>query len=373
MDLVLDCETTTHNKGNPYDSRNELVSIHAYYDDTKESYRASEIQSVREVVSKASQVIAFNSKFDFAWLRKCGLLIEVPLWDVQLAHFILRYQSVPFPSLNDVLEYYGLPPKLDVVEKEYWAKGTQTTEIPWDVLCEYGEADVEKTYQCFLKQQEEFRQDPQLYKVFKLSCKDTFVLLDMEWNGLKYNSEKCAEKSRELQKDIDKAIHDLSAVYPGVPINFDSPDHVSAYLYGGIVKEEIREVVGLYKTGNKIGQPRYRIKEVEHQLPRLFEPLKDSELKKENMFSTDEDTLHKLKGRNKWIIDKLLELSKMMKLNGTYYKGLNKVNSEMCWEKDYLHPTYNQCRVQTGRLSSSKPNGQNLSGDILEIFESRYD
>ena len=373
MELVLDVETTTFNKGNPYDSRNSLVSVHAHHEGTSKSYRPSEMESVAEVVRQATEVIFFNAKFDLTWLRRTGLRIDdVPLWDVQLAHFILRYQSVPFPSLDDVLTFYGLPLKFDKV-KELWGKGVQTDQIDWDILCEYGEGDVEKTYQCYLRQKEEFKNSPQLYKVFKLTCKDTYVLQEMEWNGLKYNSEGCAKKSEELQGAIDQIIADLSAIYPGVHINFGSNDQLSAFLYGGVIKEEVRTHIGFYKTGQKVGQPRYSVGETEHSLPRLFEPLRGSEMAKENVFSTDESTLRKLKGKNKWIVDKLLELAKLDKLNNTYYKGLNKINSDMYWEKDTLHPQYNQCRVQTGRLSSSKPNSQNMSSDILDIFESRYD
>ncbi len=372
MELVLDVETTTHNKGNPYDSRNKLVSIHAHNDG--ESWSAEPTDDlVQGVIEDASLIIMFNAKFDIAWLRKHGIDVSrKPLWDVQLAHFMLRYQTVPFPSLDDVLTYYGLPPKLSVVETEYWDKGIQTDQIPWNILCEYGEADAEKTYQCYLRQVEEFKNDPQLYKVFRLACKDTYVLQEMEWNGLKYNEEKCIEKSKELQQSINKLLSDLGAIYPDVPINFDSNDQLSAFLYGGTIKEERREVIGFYKTGQKIGQPRYKVIEVEYPLPRLFTPLKGSEMAKEGVYSTAEDTLLKLKGKHKWITEHLLSLAKLSKLKQTYYDGLPKINQEMHWEPGILHPTYNQCRVPTGRLSSSKPNGQNLSGNALEIFETRY-
>ena len=372
MELVLDVETTTYNKGNPYDSRNKLVSIHAYYEGTKKSYRPCEVESVRELTSSAKALILFNSKFDLTWLRNIGLKIDdIPLWDVQLAYFMLRYQTTPFPSLDDVLTYYGLPLKFDKV-KELWNQGVQTDEIDWDLLCEYGEGDVEKTYQCYLHQKEEFKNEPQMYKTFKIACKDSYVLADMEWNGLRYNAEKCAAKSKELQGEIDKLVADLAAVYPGVPINFGSPSQLSAYLYGGTIKEEVRTHIGFYKTGAKVGQPRYSVGEIEHALPRLFEPICGSGMAKPGVFSTAEDTLKKLKGKNKWILEHLLHLAKLSKLNETYYEGLPRVNRDNHWEEGVLHPQYNQCRVQTGRLSSSNPNGQNLSGDVLEIFETRY-
>jgi DNA polymerase I-like protein with 3'-5' exonuclease and polymerase domains len=315
----------------------------------------------------------FNAKFDIAWLRKAGIDFKGKrLWDVQLAHFYLTFQKARFPSLNEVLEYYGLPPKLDVVETQYWDKGIQTDEIPWEVLCEYGEADVAKTYQCFLRQCEDFKKYPKLYTLFKLGCQDLWVLQEMEWNGLKYDKEKCVEKSKELQVSIQQLASKLATVYPSIPINFNSPNQLSAFLYGGTINEEAKVIDGFYgPKAAKAGQPKYKTVNIEHVLPQIFAPGAKTD---SGGYSTDEATLKKLKktAKNKWIIETLLQLAKLEKLNGTYYEGIDKINGSMCWPESYLHGQYNQCIAQTGRLSSSKPNLQNLSGDALEIFTTRY-
>ncbi len=364
-------ETTTHNKGNPHDSRNKLVSIHSYHADKTKSYRPSD-SSVQKAIDEASLLIGFNWKFDCTWLRKGGFSVNKPVWDVQLAHFMLRNQLVPFPSLDSVLEWYGFPLKLDVVKTQYWDRGIQTDQVPWDILCEYGEGDCERTWWCYLKQKEEFAQKPQMYKLFKLACMDLYTLAEMEWNGLKYNGEKCREKSLVLQEEIASITKTLSAVYADVPVNFGSNDQLSAFLYGGVVKEEGKELVGQFKTGTRAGQPKYRNTIIEHNLPRLFEPIRGSQMSKEGVYSTDESTLRTLRGKHKWIVEKLLHLAKLQKLDSTYYRGLNKVNEEMHWKEGMLYSSYNQCRAVSGRLSSSKPNSQNMSGDILEVFESRY-
>ena len=92
---------------------------------------------------------------------------------------------------------------------------------------------------------------------------------------------------------------------------------------------------------------------------------------KEGMFATDEGTLRKLKGK-KGVIQDILELSKLEKLNGTYYKGLVKLRKEMNWEENILHGQFNQTTAQTGRLSSSRPNLQNFSSELQDIFISEY-
>jgi hypothetical protein len=146
---------------------------------------------------------------------------------------------------------------------------------------------------------------------------------------------------------------------------------LSAFLYGGTVREESKEHIGFFKTGVKVGQPKFKNIEIEHHLPRLYTPIKGSEMQKEGNFSTDEGTLRKLKGK-KGVIEKILELSKMEKLNGTYYRGLTKLRQEQGWDKGVLHGQFNQTTAISGRLSSSKPNLQNFATELQDIFISRY-
>jgi len=155
--------------------------------------------------------------------------------------------------------------------------------------------------------------------------------------------------------------------------NWNSNDHISAFLYGGIVYEEAKEHDGFYKTGLKKGQIKYKNVKIPHHFPRMVSPLPKSEMGKENVFSTAEGTLKKLKGPfAKKYVPLIQQLSKVDKLIGTYYEGLPALNKEMDWEQGMLFPSYNMCVTQTGRLSSSKPNGQNLAGDVSDIIVSRY-
>ena len=72
--------------------------------------------------------------------------------------------------------------------------------------------------------------------------------------------------------------------------------------------------------------------------------------------STSADKLEKLKGKHE-IIDHILAFRKWAKLYNTYAEGLKKYIRE----DDRIHTTYNQAATQTGRLSSSEPNLQNIS------------
>jgi len=160
----------------------------------------------------------------------------------------------------------------------------------------------------------------------------------------------------------------LGRVYPNIPINFNSPDQLSAFLYGGTITELTKEDAGFYKTGEKKGLPKFRNVVVGHELPRLFAPLRGTELQKEGVWKTSEDVLLKLKGKYKPLVADLLRLSKLDKLNGTYYKGIPKLIESMHWADNKVHGQLNQCIAVSGRLSSSKPNTQNFASELQDIF-----
>ena len=197
----------------------------------------------------------------------------------------------------------------------------------------------------------------------------------MEWNGLKYDHDLLEKRAEEIREQIQELTGRLHAVYPDVPINFNSGDHLSAFLYGGTIKEEVRILDGFYKTGLKAGQAKSRKEEVVHDLPQLVKPLRGSELKKEGFYATNSDTLLKLKGnrKTKEIIEIIKKRTRLDSLLTKTYEGLKKANETQMWEKGILHGQYNQCVAQTGRLSSSNPNLQNLDAAANDLFVSRFD
>jgi DNA polymerase-1 len=315
-------------------------------------------------------VIGFNFKFDYHWLRKVGLRLEdARLWDVQAAEFVLEHQRNSYPSLEDTAIKYGLGHKIDVIKRDYWAKGVDTDKIPWDVLKPYAVQDALLTLQAYEAQLPYLTQAQM--KLLGLMNADLHVLAEMEKNGITYDEELCKSRGDELDAKIAELRGKLDSFYPDIPINWGSPDQLSAFLYGGVIKQTVKDHIGFFKSGAKVGQPRYQNREIEHQLPRLYQPLKGTELAKEGMYSTSEDTLLKLKGKQ-GPLKMLLELSKLEKLNGTYYRGLPKLNAEMHWPDGYLHGNFNQCTAQTGRLSSNRPNLQNMASDMQDVFISRF-
>ena len=371
--LVIDVETTIYAKGNPFSRRNALCYVGTYRQGGDLLVGNTTILPVvrREIVS-SSLLVGFNAKFDLHWLRRSGIDLhpDARVWDCQLAHFLLTSQAKPYPSLDGVCEYYGIPGKDPTIERDYWSKGIDTPDIPPKVMLYYLTQDLKCTMGVYERQLEDFKKQSQLYKLFQIQCQDLLVLQEMEWNGLVIDLDKAHQEAQRIRNKTKQIELELHSVYPSVPINFDSGDHLSCFLYGGTIKINRREVVGTYKTGGKIGEPRYRIVTDAYELPRIFTPLDGSALKKEGYWSTDESLLRQLKGP-KQLVSLLLERSRFTKLLD-YYEGYPELIAKKDWPENELHGQLNQCVAITGRLSASQPNQQNVEKDVKEIFITRY-
>lgn len=378
--IICDIECTVSNKGNCFDQTNHLVVVGIRDVDTKEVflfyYPTKEDLAQIQFILSNSLFIAHNAKFDLHWVRKIGIDIStIRVWCTQLAEFILEDMKNPYPSLDQAAEKYGLGKKIDVVKLEYWDKGIDTPDISRDILSEYLRQDLSLTEQVYLKQKEQFEGDARKkYNLFKLQCLDLLTLQEMEWNGLYFNTEKARAKADEIQNELDELKTRFVELVGNAPINISSNDHISCVLYGGVVSIDDRIPVGVFKTGAKIGEVRYKLIEKKYEFPRLVEPLKGSETAKEGFWKVNEDVLRQLKPNKqvKKILDLLDRHSKLDKLKNTYLIGWSNLIDMMGWETDMIHGNLNQCVAGTGRLSSTKPNLQNADGATKLFMESRF-
>lgn len=370
---TFDVETTTFEKGNPFSRRNKLVLAGLKrYQDTPYLYSNWDM-FVKDFVNH-KHLVGFNIKFDLHWARRVGCVInDISVWDCQYADFILHNQTQPYRSLNDCLIEAGIPTKVDKV-KQFWEQGIDTTEIPEYILSEYLIGDLEKTEQLFLHQYPLIKQRG-LFPLMKLHMRDLLCLQEMEWNGIRYDAEASLKHAEVIDKEKDKYVAEINDIVGNAVFNLGSNDHLSVLLYGGILYEERRIPIGTFKTGKKIGQTRYKIEKVGHEFPRRYEPLEKTEVKKGGYWQVNEDVLRKLKPLNKKdkeLIPKILEVSRLSKLSSTYLKGWPEFIVKKDWPKDEIHGSLNQCVAVTGRLSSTQPNQQNCDPLTKTFIYSRY-
>lgn len=141
----------------------------------------------------------------------------------------------------------------------------------------------------------------------------TEVLYEMEETGITCSKETLGQLSAEMKEKMDR-LQDSIYAEAGGPFNINSPKQLAEVLF------------------DKLGLPGGKKR------------------------STSADVLEKLNGFHP-IIGELLEYRKLSKIYGTYAEGLQRF---ICSDGK-IHTLYNQCATQTGRLSSSDPNLQNIS------------
>lgn len=411
--LVLDVETTILNNGDPFDPRNKLCYVGlqdktgpTLYDiEYGDNPYGSKLAEINSRINKAEVIIGFNLKFDLHWIKRYihdVNFTRCDLWDAQLVEFILSAQRLRFPSLNKVCDFYGLGSKLDVVATEYWENGIDTTHVPRHLLEDYLATDLRLTEQLWRKQQELLiSQRTQVRNLIWLHNEDVKVLEEMEFNGMKVNLPAIKEEQQRVTEEmklVDAELLTLSGVPSEVPLNLSSTQQLSAIIYGGYINyPSTRTKLTQLKDGTI---KETSVKAISYiKLPGFAIPIKNSETEvtkklssleliqqqekaKETFkampyrkYSVDEAHLKMIHPRTKngrAFIDLVLKRAYLEQTLSTY---LNKIPEMMAgheWQDDLIHGQFNQCVAKTGRLSSSKPNLQNLDTNLHHLFITRY-
>lgn len=132
--------------------------------------------------------------------------------------------------------------------------------------------------------------------------------------------------------------------YKGIPIDVEELERTEKYLDGKLhsITERIYEFAG----------KEFNLNSWQQKAEVLYE---DLEIPIPGRLSTDKDALEKIKDYHP-IIPLMQEYNKLNKLQGTYTKGMK----EKLDEENKLHTNFNVHGTETGRLSSSGPNLQNI-------------
>lgn len=378
--IPVDLETTIIHKGHPFDPNNYVCYVGVAdkaWDLIDGEPVGPKLKEIQEEIDKADVLSFVNAKFDLHHLRNLGIKFEHKrIWDCSLVDFMLEGQTTPYPSMNKMAEKYELPLKPDIKEV-YWANGICTSQIPKEEIISYlKEHDLPTTDKIYHIQKEKVSQRGAVFeRLVSLSNQDLLVLAEMEYNGFYFDEAACLEMAEIKSKEIDVLRMEMYDYHNIPEFNTESGDHLSCLIYGGTITISRKEVVGIFKTGDRKGEDKSGWVDYSFTLPRQFTPLPKTELKKEGYYATGEDVLKQLKCKDKAgkrLLDVILSLAKLEKIVGTYYKGLPKLREEMNWTKNILHGNLNQVTARTGRLSSTKPNLQNIAGELKTIFNTRF-
>lgn len=278
------------------------------------------VEKFRAVFESSSNVkVAQNLKYDMLVLKNYGIDVKGPYFDTMVAHHLLYPgQKSNMDFMAETYLNYSPVSIETLIGKKGKGQGNMRN-VPVEQVKDYAAEDADVTLQLMLKFEKELQDSPvkQLFETIEMPLIE--VLANMEFEGVKLDDKALHEFAGELREtiiELEKKITEMA----GVTFNIASPKQVGEVLFDHLKIDEKAK-----KT--KSGQ-----------------------------YSTNEETLQKLKDKHP-IIPEILEYRGLMKLLNTYVEALPKLINT---STNRLHTSYNQAIVVTGRLSSTNPNLQNI-------------
>ncbi len=263
--------------------------------------------------------VGHNLKYDVTLLKWRGIEVHGKLFDTMLAH------SMKEPEMKHGLDYlaklymgYRPIPTSDLIGKK-GEEQRNMRDVPLEIVAEYACEDADVTLQVskLIKPDIESRGVAEV--CYEVECPLIPVLVEMEHEGIRLDSEALEKFSKQLEQDIE-GLQEKIFVSAGREFNISSPKQLGIVLY-----EELKLVEKPKKTAT--GQ-----------------------------YSTRESELLRLAPKHEIVAD-VLDYRNACKLKSVYVDQLpNAVNPET----GKLHTHYSQTWTATGRMQSNNPNLQTI-------------
>ena len=270
----------------------------------------------------------------------------------------------------------------DNAMKEYWEAGIQTEDIPREELLDYLKGDVRNTKAVF-EYQLNIVQQMDLFSLVWVQMEARMATLEMQLNGTYINMEILDELAtkRKIEQfnavlTVKNSIMEIQG-YSGdsfllEALNAGSPYQLSCALFGGTCTFSKRETMldenGLiirFKSGARKGEVRRQVVKVDYTFNQIADAVVYSTpTKTVGVYKTGDEVLKKIIDECKnpdavKLAKDIIALREINKDVSTYYEGY----STLVWPHDScIHPSYQHCSTDTGRLSCSKPNLQQVTG-----------
>ncbi len=247
-------------------------------------------------------------------LRHRGVEIKGIDFDVFLASYILD----PAESVDEVAEITKTQGAIRLeTDDVFYGKGAKR-KIPEEAELREHIARKAKAILSLKEPMIDKLQEFEQFHLFtELELPLSIILANMEWQGIKVDIGRLKNMGQEIAirlRNIEARIFDLA----GEAFNINSPKQLGAILFEKLELPVMKKT----KTG----------------------------------YSTSADVLEKLESKHD-IVKEILLYRQLGKLQSTYIEGLLKVVNG---KTDKVHTRFNQALTQTGRLSSTDPNLQNI-------------
>lgn len=287
--------------------------------DDKESAQAV-LEEFRPVFEdEGIRKIGHNLKYDVSLLKWHGVDTRGALFDTMLAH------SMKEPEMRHGLDYLAelylaykpIPTTRLIGEKGADQKNMR--DVPVEQVAEYAAEDADVTLQVAQALEPDIKDQGVHQVCYDVECPLIPVLVDMEYEGIRLDTEAIESYSQQLAADIE-ALQQQIYTAAGHEFNIDSPKQLGVVLY-----EELKLEDNPKKTAT--GQ-----------------------------WSTRESELQRLAGRHQIVAD-VLDYRNAVKLKSVY---VDQLPTHVNPGTGRLHTHYSQTWTATGRMQSNNPNLQTI-------------
>ncbi len=265
------------------------------------------------------EMIGHNLKYDLTLLKWHGLDVRGKLMDTMLAH------SMKEPEMRHGLDYlaklylgYRPIPTSDLLGKRGETQRNMS-EVPIEQVADYACEDADVTLQVCQVIRPDIEERGVGQVCYEVECPLIPVLVDMEYEGIRLDTDALDAFAQELNRDIEllkEAIYQAA----GHEFNIDSPKQLGVILY-----DELRLEENPKKTAT--GQ-----------------------------HSTRETELLRLAGKHQIVRD-VLDYRNAVKLKSVY---VDQLPAYVNPKTGRVHTHYSQTWTATGRMQSNNPNLQTI-------------
>lgn len=258
-------------------------------------------KNIQYIFENERLVVSYALKQTFKYFHGLKLKVKATFFDLQIAHYLIQ------PEIQH---------KLEMLAESYldYELMSDPKELHLAV-CEHVEVYAQ-LYPIFKKELEQNKLTS-LFDEVEMPLAE--VLADMEYTGVKLDTEVLRENSQTLAQDIADLEEHIYAL-AGEKFNIGSPKQM-----GEILFEKLRII-------------------------------ENAKLTKTKQYQTGEEVLNKLVNKHP-IVSLILEWRSLTKLKSTYIDALPQLINP---KTGRIHTTFNQTVTSTGRLSSVNPNLQNI-------------